>query len=37
MKLSFDNILFAGIAAFIVLVVAMNGDAVARLNTLLAG
>jgi hypothetical protein len=37
MKITFDHALFAGITAFIVLVVVMNGDAVARLNTLLAG
>ncbi len=37
MKLTLDHLLFATITGAIVLVVAMNGDAIAQLNQLLAG
>ena len=37
MKITLDHALAAGFAALIVLVFAVNGDAVAKLNTLLAG
>ncbi len=35
-KLTLDHLLFAALTAAIVLVILMNGDALAQLNTLLA-